>query len=506
MGRAFARTRVDGTNFEAFFCREWRCCRQCRYGCRVMVAEQLRRDPLALASSYEEWLDGATRHDARRGLLRWREEERSDLYDYRVIRRRYDELVETRESGDPEQLLYYLNEGLHGNMGGMGTPELYAKARSGTKDLVTRYIDEMVAALVDFEALDDSVVTAAAKRAYFERAAGCFGRSALMFSGAGSLGAFHIGVAKALAQQRLMPSVVSGASAGSVVAAVIGTRPPEALADYLDRDDALIRQFVVSGTQEDLRPRRTLQAEVFGLIESIVPDMTFLEAFEESGVAINVSVAPSRVHQRSRMLNAVTSPNAMIREAVLASCAVPGVFPPVTLAARDAQGQRRPYVPSRQWIDGSMSDDLPAKRLARMYGVNHFITSQTNPMVFWMLQDPQSQRTLFARMTSIYQSAAREWMRAVYPFVMETVRNVYPLNLYTRSLFGLMTQVYTADINILPRQRFFDPTRLLTPLSQAEAQRLIQEGERATWPKIEMIRNCTKVSRQIDGALQRMTP
>ena len=39
------------------------------------------------------------------------------------------------------------------------------------------------------------------------------------------------------------------------------------------------------------------------------------------------------MQQRSRLLNATTSPNALIREAVLASCAIPGMFPAVTLAA-----------------------------------------------------------------------------------------------------------------------------------------------------------------------------
>ena len=45
------------------------------------------------------------------------------------------------------------------------------------------------------------------------------------------------------------------------------------------------------------------------------------------------------------------------------------------LMAKNVHGERQPYVPSRQWVDGSVSADLPAKRLARLYGVNHFITS-----------------------------------------------------------------------------------------------------------------------------------
>jgi NTE family protein len=55
-----------------------------------------------------------------------------------------------------------------------------------------------------------------------------------------------------------------------------------------------------------------------------IPDLTFREAFEVSGLRINITVSPREVHQQSRLLNAVTSPNVLIREAVLASCAVPG--------------------------------------------------------------------------------------------------------------------------------------------------------------------------------------
>ena len=455
-------------------------------------------------NTYAEWLDWAQAEDRRKGLDRWREDESSDLYDYQIIRRRYDELVEARASGSPERLFYYLNEGLHGNMGGMGSPLLYSKAKSGTKLLIHQYIDEIVAALVDLEEMQ-GVIDLPTKIGYFRRASGCFGKSALMFSGAGSLGAFHVGVAKTLTEHNLLPTVVSGASAGSVVAAVLGTHKAEQVPELLSGGETLMQQVVLTGAPELATHRRVMrQQEVFDLIEATVPDMTFLEAFEESGVAINISVAPSQMNQRSRLLNATTAPNAMIREAVLASCAVPGVFPPVTLRAKDARGNRRPYVPSRQWIDGSISDDLPAKRLARLYGINHFISSQTNPIVFWMLQDPVTHSDLISRYLSICQSATRDWLRAIYPFVMDSVRHVYPVNRYMQVMFGLATQDYTADINILPRQRFFDPTRLLSPRSKEETVKLINEGERATWPKLDMINNCTKVSRQINSALQRL--
>jgi NTE family protein len=151
--------------------------------------------------------------------------------------------------------------------------------------------------------------------------------------------------------------------------------------------------------------------------------MTFEEAFQHTGRKINISISPSEVHQSSRLLNAVTSPNVCIREAVMASCAVPGVFPAVTLMAKNTRGDRLPYVASRKWVDGSI-DDLPAKRLARLYGVNHFITSQTNPVVLWALRDSAADDNLASKLIDVYQTATKEWLKATYPFAMALVKHV----------------------------------------------------------------------------------
>jgi NTE family protein len=87
---------------------------------------------------------------------------------------------------------------------------------------------------------------------------------------------------------------------------------------------------------------------------------------------------------------------------------------------------------------------------------------------------------------------------------MEFTKNVHPLNLATRMFYSLATQDYTADINILPRRRFWDPRKLLSVLSEDEVRFLIAEGEAATWPRIEMIRNTTRISRTLDAILDRM--
>ena len=63
-----------------------------------------------------------------------------------------------------------------------------------------------------------------ARLAFFNETRHSYGRSALLLSGGAALGFYHIGVVKTLMQNRLMPRVLGGSSAGSIVCAMIGTR------------------------------------------------------------------------------------------------------------------------------------------------------------------------------------------------------------------------------------------------------------------------------------------
>jgi len=93
---------------------------------------------------------------------------------------------------------------------------------------------------------------------------------------------------------------------------------------------------------------------------------------------------------------------------VMASCAIPGVFPPVSLQAKNKDGKIQAYLPSRKWVDGSMSNDLPSKRLARLYGVNHFIVSLTNPVVLPFVSDPSTQNDFLAATRKLSTAILKE--------------------------------------------------------------------------------------------------
>ncbi|WP_457818143.1 patatin-like phospholipase family protein, partial [Staphylococcus aureus] len=73
------------------------------------------------------------------------------------------------------------------------------------------------------------------------------------------------------------------------------------------------------------------------LIENL-GNLTFDEALKKSGLHINVAVAPYDATQDARIMNAYTAPDLLVWSAVLASCAVPILFPPVRLTSKRNDG------------------------------------------------------------------------------------------------------------------------------------------------------------------------
>ena len=60
-------------------------------------------------------------------------------------------------------------------------------------------------------------------------------------------------------------------------------------------------------------------------------DYTFQEAFDRTGRIINITVAPMNNYDPPRLLNYLTAPHICVWSAAAASCAVPGLFDPITL-------------------------------------------------------------------------------------------------------------------------------------------------------------------------------
>ena len=463
-------------------------------------------DHMDLAESYEGWLSAARDHDALTGKAEWREEEPSELYDHAQIRYRLDRLRKFRKQKDWTGLLYALNEGIHGNMGGMGKSVLYRQAKSGTKVLVEKYIQEIDEALRLLAELPDEVIPTQQKLDFFYRSNVCYGRSALMLSGGGVLGFLHVGVVSELLRQSLLPRVISGSSAGAIVAAALAAYSDEEMVELdlvgmMESGDGGSKGII--GHLVSSMGSRLTAEDTEKLIAATIPDLTFGEAYAKTGRQVSITVAPAEPHQRSRLLNAVSSPNVYLRSAAMASCAIPGVFPAVMLQAKNERGEAQPYLPARRWVDGSVADDLPAKRLSRLFSTNHYIVSMVNPIARAFLPRDGRARPLRQAATSLGMGIGREMLN-FYRGVAKKYGDNWPkFNMMMHSVHALLDQEYSGDINIVPKFRLQNPLNLITQPNEEELRQLVKEGERATYSRIEPIRRCTQISRTLEEILHR---
>ena len=108
---------------------------------------------------------------------------------------------------------------------------LFSRAMSGTKLLVEEYHASICRGLdfcADGQVMEgEESIPTDARLAFFNETRHSYGRTALLLSGGAALGFYHAGVVKVLIENGLMPRVIGGASAGSIVLAMIGTRTDE---------------------------------------------------------------------------------------------------------------------------------------------------------------------------------------------------------------------------------------------------------------------------------------
>ncbi|GAC13583.1 DUF3336 domain-containing protein [Aliiglaciecola lipolytica] len=454
------------------------------------------------ADSYQEYKEACQEHDELSGAEEWKAKDACKEYDYRLIRKRVQRIKLARSRGDALGLMSILHEGIHGNLGNIANSAIKNHSKIGTKYLIQEFIDQVCESLDFIYHADESEIDFYEKLSFFDETAHAFGKSCLMLSGGAGLGFFHGGVVKSLTEHDLLPDVVSGASAGSIIASLIATRTNEELKEALEPQNIYekfsnwrIWQGFGRNSLMDSTNLENALIELFDL-------MTFEEAFHKTGRHVTVTVSPSDLHQYSRLLNAKTSPNAIITQAVRASCAIPLVFSPVQLKAKQADGKIVPYIPNRRFADGSLMADMPFKQLARLYGVNHSIVSQTNPLaVPFLSRDKTDTRGMTALTWRHLSNIAK--LNSIYAFdVLEGVTSHKGAKLGLHKLRSIIDQQYVGDINILPKRGFASLKHIFANPSLRSIEKLIASAERATWPQIDRIKRDTQISKTFSKYLK----
>lgn len=179
-----------------------------------------------------------------------------------------------------------------------------------------------------------------------EPAGGPARKIALVLGGGGIKGFAHIGVLKALNERGLRPSLVAGTSIGAMVAAgyVAGLEPDDlgARAEALRRRD-LFRINHFGMLMDRMRSRSIYLEEPLRLLtESVVPEGDF------DDLPMPLLVNTVDLERGTQIVWGLPGlRDVSVRDAVYASCALPGFFPP---------GQ----VDGRVCVDGGVIDNLPA--------------------------------------------------------------------------------------------------------------------------------------------------
>lgn len=182
-----------------------------RIAIRLMAAtairERRREASLEAATTYAEWLELATRADAEEGRDTWRDEMRSEYYDWRHVEASMHRLRAAREAGDATALMSLLLPLLKHNAFGELEYSLYTRARAGTKRLLEAYRDELCLSLraLAHKAAVGRPGTRAALREFSTAARASLGGVALVLSGGALFGVFHFGVIKVPLATRCAP-------------------------------------------------------------------------------------------------------------------------------------------------------------------------------------------------------------------------------------------------------------------------------------------------------------
>jgi NTE family protein len=169
---------------------------------------------------------------------------------------------------------------------------------------------------------------------------------ALVLGGGGLKGFAHIGVLKAFEDLKIKPAVFAGTSIGSLIAAAyVGGMSVEGMAERarnLKRRD-LFRLNRIGMVLERMRsPSIYLAEPLRELVAGVVRDTTFDKM--RTPLLVN-TVDLDRGSQVIWGLPGLRA--ASVREAVYASCALPGFFPPSEMEGR-------------MCVDGGVIDNLPA--------------------------------------------------------------------------------------------------------------------------------------------------
>jgi NTE family protein len=195
-------------------------------------------------------------------------------------------------------------------------------------------------------------------------------RTAFVLSGGGSLGAVQVGMLQALTEAGIKPDLLIGTSVGAVNAAWIGGTP--------DHDGALRLGEVWRGLRrQDIFPLSPWSSArgLLGRCNHVISNASLGEVLrkhlpyqrlEDAAVPVHVIATELKTGRAVLMSTGPALP------ALLASTAIPGIFPPITIGRRD-------------FIDGGVANHTPIAAAMELGAKRIFVLPVGYP---WLRQEP----------------------------------------------------------------------------------------------------------------------
>lgn len=262
------------------------------------------------------------------------------------------------------------------------------------------------------------------------------GKVTLVLSGGGLRGLAHVGVIKAIRTLQIPIHEYIGTSMGSLICALaaggMDTQGMERLALAVESRD-IFELSLVHFFRQGLRPRSLYGGErLHGYIKRILP----VDSFKLLEKPLLVNSVELR-HGEEVYWGSKGFDNIPVHEAVYASCALPGLFPPVKIG-------------ESYYVDGGIITNLPVQ-MARRRGADLIIAVNLGMPALKREQEIPEQKGLL----DIILQSNRIIMRRV-------------LQLQLREFYEYPVILIEPD---MPTRRMFD---------FRETERLMRAGERAT--------------------------
>jgi len=468
--------------------------------------------------------------DQSRGQLVWRQNDEDPCYNWRLLQNLLQDLSIAQQIPQPEArdaaVIAVVARALaSSNLGGMLSTEMHRVCYSGTKELVDRLSVQIAAAIS--QVVESDSVPLAAKTALLAGAVAGFGRTALCLSGGAGMGQYQLGVCRALSKEGLLPRIISGSSAGAMVAAHVCVRTDEELQQTLNA--ALAHkmgwdcEFSITTKLKNLLRTGYALGDVSKTIWLELlrwhckGDTTFEEAYKMTGRVLCITASPERmghstIESEPIVLNYLTTPKVTLWSAVMASAAVPPIILPQPLVRKLDDGTLETVGDGKTlWKDGSIEGDIPKAYLSKSLNVGYFIVSQVNPHIvpfhFASKGDVGMSTKGWRGRWWLADGRTGGWrggylLAAVECFLKETLlRNLRVMSSLKMLplVFGcdwhhLWTQEFQGDCTLTPPVVLRDYLKLISRPTETDMDRYLRGGELMTYRKMSMIQTRMRIA------------